>query len=82
MKKKTISELDKPICPLWLGGHCPYCDYDWVDAGIPYAEAEQANRDCCQNHRHVTQEELNMMYSDKSDTNKNSDGGKDHGGNL
>lgn len=52
---KTISELDKPICPLWLGGYCPYCDDDCVDTVISYAEAQQANRYCCQSHRGATE---------------------------
>lgn len=47
-----------PICPLWSGGHCPICDDEWLDIGITYAEGQRINRKCCENHRDLTNKEI------------------------
>ncbi len=49
------------ICPLWLGGQCPYCDDDWVDAGIWYEEAQRVNQECCKSHLQPSAEEIGAM---------------------
>lgn len=51
--------LVMPICPLYSGGRCPICDDDWYDMGFTYSEGQYINRQCCKNHRDLTNKELN-----------------------
>lgn len=50
--------LVMPICALCYGGHCPYCDYDYIDVGISYQEAKRINKQCCNSHRDLTAKEI------------------------
>lgn len=54
--------MEKELCPLYSGGHCPVCDDEWFDMGITYQEGKRINRDCCKAHREPTDEELEMMF--------------------
>lgn len=58
-KESKVVDKDLPICPLWYGGHCPYCDSDYELYGFSsHREGREANRLCCRTHRDPTDEEL------------------------
>lgn len=57
--EKYIKERMKlPICPLFEGGKCPASGDEYIDLEISWIEAEEINRECCENHRSPTIKEL------------------------
>lgn len=58
--------MGKEICNLFLGGHCPICDDEWCDLGISYEEAQQINKECCENSYHPDKDEIEQFLSEKA----------------
>ena len=62
---KKSKDITKEICPLFCGGRCPICDDEWFDLGMSYEEGKRINRECCKNHRDLTDEEWKEFLGDK-----------------
>lgn len=50
--------IKMPICDLFLGGHCPFCDDDYEFVGISKKEANKINKECCESRRGLTRKEI------------------------